>query len=94
LAGKQWRLLREALAGLGHTVHALDPEPGLPDMVFAANGAFSVDGVVVELGGGQGEIILGHTTCGEPIDRQTGRAPTPPRAEAPEPVRQSVPVTG
>ncbi len=58
------------------------------------NGAFSVDGIVVELGGGQGEIVLGHTTCGEPINRQTGRAPTPPRAEAPEPVRQSVPVTG
>jgi N-dimethylarginine dimethylaminohydrolase len=45
LAGKQWHLLREALAGLGHTVHALDPEPDLPDMVFAANGAFTIDGV-------------------------------------------------
>jgi N-dimethylarginine dimethylaminohydrolase len=45
LAGKQWRLLRETLAGLGHTVHTLDPEPGLPDMVFAANGAFTVDGI-------------------------------------------------
>ncbi|MDP9814878.1 dimethylargininase [Spirilliplanes yamanashiensis] len=46
LALKQWEQLRDALTDLGHTVHTLDPEPGLPDMVFAANGAFSVDGVV------------------------------------------------
>ena len=46
LATKQWEILRDTLAGLGHTVHVLDPVPGLPDMVFAANGAFSVDGVV------------------------------------------------
>ena len=46
LAGKQWQLLREALVRLGHTVHVLPAETGLPDMVFAANGAFSVDGVV------------------------------------------------
>lgn len=44
LAVKQWERLRETLVGLGHTVHVLDPEPGLPDMVFAANGAFVVDG--------------------------------------------------
>lgn len=44
LAGKQWALLRDTLADLGHTVHVLGAEPGLPDMVFAANGAFSVDG--------------------------------------------------
>ena len=46
LALKQWEQLRDALIDLGHTVHTLDPQPGLPDMVFAANGAFSVDGVV------------------------------------------------
>jgi N-dimethylarginine dimethylaminohydrolase len=46
LAVKQWDRLRETLAGLGHTVHVLDPVPSLPDMVFAANGAFSVGGVV------------------------------------------------
>jgi N-dimethylarginine dimethylaminohydrolase len=44
LALKQWQQLREMLVGLGHTVHVLDPEPGLPDMVYAANGAFVVDG--------------------------------------------------
>ncbi|TQL77688.1 N-dimethylarginine dimethylaminohydrolase [Stackebrandtia endophytica] len=42
----QWETLVTALERLGHTVHTLEPEPGLPDMVFAANGAFSVDGVV------------------------------------------------
>ncbi|GAA0731808.1 amidinotransferase [Dactylosporangium roseum] len=46
LAVKQWEGLRETLTRLGHTVHVLTPEIGLPDMVYAANGAFSVDGVV------------------------------------------------
>ncbi len=46
LAAKQWALLRDTLADLGHTVHVLSAEPGLPDMVYAANGAFSVDGRV------------------------------------------------
>jgi N-dimethylarginine dimethylaminohydrolase len=42
----QWWDLRDAYLALGHTVHVLDAEAGLPDMVFAANGAFSVDGIV------------------------------------------------
>ncbi len=46
LAVKQWEGLRETLVRLGHRVHVLAPETGLPDMVYAANGAFSVDGVV------------------------------------------------
>jgi N-dimethylarginine dimethylaminohydrolase len=45
LARRQWEGLRQTLVGLGHTVHTLAPVPGLPDMVFAANGAFTVDGV-------------------------------------------------
>ncbi|MEU4621233.1 dimethylargininase [Actinoplanes sp. NPDC023801] len=43
---KQWEQLRNTLTDLGHVVHVLDPEPGLPDMVYSANGAFSVDGTV------------------------------------------------
>lgn len=46
LAVKQWTRLRETLVDLGHTVHVLPAQPGLPDMVYAANGAFSVEGVV------------------------------------------------
>ena len=46
LAVKQWELLREALVELGHRVHVLSARAGLPDMVYAANGAFSVDGAV------------------------------------------------
>jgi N-dimethylarginine dimethylaminohydrolase len=46
LALKQWDALRTALLDLGHQVHVLPAVEGLPDMVFAANGAFSVDGVV------------------------------------------------
>ena len=46
LALQQWEQLRDARTDLGHAVHVLDPQPGLPDMVYAANGAFSVDGTV------------------------------------------------
>lgn len=46
LTVKQWDRLRETLVQLGHEVHLLTPERGLPDMVYAANGAFVVDGVV------------------------------------------------
>ncbi|MGC4894224.1 dimethylargininase [Micromonospora sp. DT31] len=46
LAVKQWDRLRETLLGLGHEVHVLTPGVGLPDMVYAANGAFVVDGTV------------------------------------------------
>ncbi|SDT73911.1 N-Dimethylarginine dimethylaminohydrolase [Actinoplanes derwentensis] len=46
LAVRQWDKLRTTLTGLGHVVHVLDPVPGLPDMVYSANGAFSVDGTV------------------------------------------------
>jgi N-dimethylarginine dimethylaminohydrolase len=38
-AMRQWQELRRAFVRLGHTVRAIDPQPGLPDMVFAANGA-------------------------------------------------------
>jgi len=47
LALWQWGQLREAYQGLGHTVHTITPEPGLPDMVFAANGATVIDGKVL-----------------------------------------------
>ena len=42
----QWDTLRRTYRDLGHRVDLLDPVPGLPDMVYAANGAFSVDGTV------------------------------------------------
>ena len=40
----QWRRLRATYQRLGHVVDVVDPEPGLPDMVFAANGGLVVDG--------------------------------------------------
>ncbi|MEO9328392.1 ornithine--oxo-acid transaminase [Gordonia aurantiaca] len=43
----QWRHLREIYESLGHTVHLVDPQPGLPDMVYAANGGLSVGDVVI-----------------------------------------------
>ncbi len=46
LAVAQWTRLHELYLSLGHTVDLIDPVPGLPDMVFAANGATVVDGRV------------------------------------------------
>lgn len=42
----QWDALRRTYLDLGHRVDLLDPVAGLPDMVYAANGATVVDGVV------------------------------------------------
>lgn len=46
LAIAQWEELRATYERLGHTVDLIEPIPDLPDMVFAANGAFVVDGRV------------------------------------------------
>ena len=40
----QWQALVDAYVALGHEVHVVDAEPGMPDMVFAANGGVAVDG--------------------------------------------------
>jgi arginine dihydrolase len=42
----QWDALRRTYLDLGHRVDLIDPQPGLPDMVYAANGATVVGGVV------------------------------------------------
>lgn len=44
LAVAQWESLRRTFESLGHRVEMLEPVPGLPDMVFAANGSLVVDG--------------------------------------------------
>jgi N-dimethylarginine dimethylaminohydrolase len=43
----QWDGLRRTYLDLGHRVDLLDPLPGLPDMVYAANGATVVGGTVL-----------------------------------------------
>jgi N-dimethylarginine dimethylaminohydrolase len=35
----QWERLRDVYLDLGHDVQLVEPLPGLPDMVYAANGA-------------------------------------------------------
>jgi N-dimethylarginine dimethylaminohydrolase len=45
LAVRQWTTLRDTYRELGHTVDEIEPIPGLPDMVFAANGATVIDGM-------------------------------------------------
>jgi N-dimethylarginine dimethylaminohydrolase len=47
LAMRQWSRLRQIHLELGHTVQVIDPVAGLPDMVFAANGATVIDGKVL-----------------------------------------------
>ncbi|MFG2963231.1 dimethylargininase [Streptomyces sp. NPDC048288] len=46
LAVRQWEQLRDLYRELGHSVEEIKPVEGLPDMVFAANGATVVDGKV------------------------------------------------
>lgn len=45
LAVKQWESLYDTYRGLGFSVHLIDPLEGLPDMVYAANGGFVIDGI-------------------------------------------------
>ena len=40
----QWQRLQDVYRQLGHTVDLVDPVPGLPDMVYAANGGLILDG--------------------------------------------------
>ncbi|MFD8498540.1 dimethylargininase [Amycolatopsis sp. NPDC059657] len=47
LAVKQWTELRDTYRRLGHTVEEIEAQPGLPDMVFAANSGTVVDGRVL-----------------------------------------------
>lgn len=47
VAMRQWAQLRDLYLSLGHDVRIIEPVPGLPDMVFAANGAMVVDGKVL-----------------------------------------------
>ncbi|MFT6973039.1 MAG: N-dimethylarginine dimethylaminohydrolase [Pontimonas sp.] len=45
LALKQWTDLYNAYRDLGFTIRLIDPIKGLPDMVYAANGGFVLDGI-------------------------------------------------
>jgi N-dimethylarginine dimethylaminohydrolase len=45
LAVKQWTTLYNTYIDLGFTVHLIESLPGLPDMVYAANGGFVLDGI-------------------------------------------------
>lgn len=43
----QWQNLKNVYEDLGHTVDVVEPQPGLPDMVFAANSGTVIDGRVL-----------------------------------------------
>lgn len=42
---EQWQRLYDVYAGLGFDISLIDPIDGLPDMVYAANGGFVLDGL-------------------------------------------------
>lgn len=46
-AVRQWQTLYDTYLSLGHEVELIDPVPGLPDMVYTANGGFIVDGIAL-----------------------------------------------
>jgi N-dimethylarginine dimethylaminohydrolase len=43
----QWEALKSTYERLGHTVEVIDPQPGLPDMVFSANSGTVIEGRVL-----------------------------------------------
>jgi N-dimethylarginine dimethylaminohydrolase len=45
LAVQQWQRLHDIYVDLGFTVELIEPIAGLPDMVYAANGGFTLDGI-------------------------------------------------
>lgn len=45
LALRQWETLHAKYVELGFEIHLIDPIPGLPDMVYAANGGYVLDGI-------------------------------------------------
>lgn len=45
IAVAQWQALHDTYVALGHRVELIDALPGLPDMVYSANGGFTLDGV-------------------------------------------------
>ncbi|BBZ43345.1 hypothetical protein MPRM_06260 [Mycobacterium parmense] len=47
LAAAQWERLRQTYVQLGHHVDVVEPVPGLPDMVYAANGGIIARDVAV-----------------------------------------------
>jgi len=43
----QWETLRQTYLRLGHVVDVVEPVPGLPDMVYAANGGFVANDLAI-----------------------------------------------
>jgi N-dimethylarginine dimethylaminohydrolase len=44
---RQWQSLYDTYIELGHEIQLIDPIPGLPDMVYTANGGFIIDGTAL-----------------------------------------------
>lgn len=47
VAHAQWENLYQTYLSLGHHVDIVEPVPGLPDMVYAANGGFIADDIAI-----------------------------------------------
>jgi hypothetical protein len=79
----------------------LIPKNGGIDVLFNRqthhpDGSFTVDALVISLGGGQGEAVVASATCGKPIitTQSTENDPPSGNAPAPSPVHRSLGVTG
>ena len=82
LAVEQWQALVGTYRALGHHVDLLTPRPGLPDMVFAANGATVVGGRVLgarfaraERAAEAGHHLAWHTAAATDLGWHDVRAP-------------------
>jgi hypothetical protein len=83
LAVAQWETLRRTYLDLGHEVELIDSLPGLPDMVFAANGGLVIDGPALGRASRTPSAPprVRRTCSGWPPTSQASRAPRRPRRE-------------
>lgn len=103
LALVQWERLRALYESLGHRVHLVEPVAGLPDMVYAANGATVIDGKVLGARfrnaerAAEGSAYLdwfraaGYTAVHDPEQVNEGRATSSSPTASSSPDRASVP---
>ena len=72
LALRQWSALRATYERLGHRVDVIDAAPGLPDMVFAANGGLVVGGRATRPSAGAAGRGAGRTAVTAGAPREDG----------------------
>ncbi len=73
----QWDELRQTYADLGHSVELVEPVPGLPDMVYAANGGLIVNGkATVKIANGSAVVLYSSEAIAQSISKYGGNMRT------------------